>query len=691
MKHAHLVRSAVALLALTSCGGQSSPASAISESSCHVSEPCSSSEPTKMAYGHYTLKSSVKDLSEIEGYPWINSNIPGMLGKVEKPEAKHDFFGHANYEDFTENPLPEGVDRSGGKIMESKSFTENSIKEIFNGDNADVQAILRLLKTGAKDKIRESVADLLDPETSASAAKSLSASKAIFQGNSRLVTAEIDESGKVHVSFLFSAQNFSLSYFLYLAQTTKKATDYRLSLAAYLKLLGIDEEQTEKLFLSAIGTAMNAILAIAEASLDDHETTLGQMNFDFGSIDLKSALLDLGLGPDTQVVLNDQAYRYLTSVGSISLEALAEYLALSKLFDSRFFIGASDYRDLFVNHFASLQGFESAKYNADSSDDEVARALYLEAFPKAFDQVYIDKFVKPSTKQRIDDLIGDIIDEYQILFDEQEWLGEETKQAAKDKLSNMWHMSFYGDGFMDEDKLFKVTATDAFGLAEDYYDWYAGILASCPWSGNILVNGTSTTTVNAAYSTSDNAFAIYHGVCSSYIEEENLSTEQLYGYIGVVIGHEISHGFDSTGANFDKNGKKHDWWTAEDRASFQGKVNKIADYYTNYLHGFHDHNYDGANLTGEVIADMGGVRVMLRLAEKQESFNYDEFFRAFADNFAIQATRDFLIKRIATDIHPEEYLRINVTLSQFDEFLKTYDVKPGDGMYVAPEDRLAIW
>ena len=82
---------------------------------------------------------------------------------------------------------------------------------------------------------------------------------------------------------------------------------------------------------------------------------------------------------------------------------------------------------------------------------------------------------------------------------------------------------------------------------------------------------------------------------------------------------------------------------------------------------------------------------MLRLAEKQESFNYDEFFRAFADNFAIQATRDFLIKRIATDIHPEEYLRINVTLSQFDEFLKTYDVKPGDGMYVAPEDRLAIW
>ena len=117
----------------------------------------------------------------------------------------------------------------------------------------------------------------------------------------------------------------------------------------------------------------------------------------------------------------------------------------------------------------------------------------------------------------------------------------------------------------------------------------------------------------------------------------------------------------------------------------------MADHYTNGLHGYRDHNYNGAKLTGEAIADMGGIRVMLRLAEKQESFDYREFFASFAENFAIHQTRQFGVERIAIDGHPEEHLRINVTLSQFDEFAKTYDVKEGDGMYVAPEDRLAIW
>ena len=691
MKQKHLALSVALLLSLASCAIQAPSTSTASGQSCPACEPCSSQEATKRIYGHYTLKDSVTDLAEIEGYPWINSSIAGMLGKVEKPEAKHDFFGHANYEDFLNNPLPKDAERAGGKIMESKSVTDGHILEIMNSDNASVQAVLQMLKTGAKGKIRAEVADLLNPEKAAASASAILSSKALFEGASRLVNVEIDEAGKIHVSFVLNLDSVTLPLICYLAASTGKVQSYIDAFVAYLKLIGFEEGSAGTLYNAVASAIIPAILAQAQAGIEPHETTIGQMDYDFGSIDFKAALLDLGLPAETKVTMSDQAYRVLAAYGGMNLETLANVLALSRMFDNRFCVGAADFRDLATKYFKDLQGLSFDDIDENSSDEQVAQALYVKAFPKAFDQVYIDKFIKPSTKQRIDNLIGDIIGEYQALFEQQDWLSDETKLAAKDKLANMWHMSFYSDGFMDANNLFKVTATDALTLAADYYQWYTGIMTSCPWSGNILACTNSTTTVNAMYSPNNNAFAIYHGVCAAYVEDENLSTEELYGYIGMSIGHEISHGFDSTGANFDKIGQKHDWWNAEDRAAFQDKVNKIAKYYTESVHGYHDHNYNGPNLTGEVIADMGGTKVMLCLAKKQESFDYDKFFRAIARNFAIQETRQRGVARIGFDVHPEEHLRINVTLGQFEEFTQTYGVKEGDGMYVAPEKRLAIW
>ena len=681
MKRIHLTLSFAALLALASCGGQQST----------PCEPTKPQEPTKITYGHYTLKDSVTDLAEIEGYPWVNSSIAGMLGKVEKPEAKHDFFGYANYEEFQNNPLPENEKRAGGKIMESKNVTDGQIKEIMTGDDTSVQAVLRMLKTGAKDKILADVSDLLTPATAASAAQSFLSSKAMFEGPSRIITMQVDESGKIHLSFDLNSSHVNLPLIIYMLSSSGRSQEYISALVSYLTMIGLGQEEAANIVNATGSTLMPAIVAQTQASVEPHHTTVGQMDYDFGPIDLKAALLDLGFAQGTEVTMTDQAYRYLASLAGADIDLLAKSLAFTRAFDNRFLVGAANFRDLAVNHFAGLQGLEDPNIHGDSSDDEVAQELYLKAFPKAFDQIYIGKYIKDSTKQRIDDLIGDVIDEYQVLFEEQEWLADETKQAAKEKLSNMWHMSFYSDGFMDEGNRFAVTASDAMGLADDYYDWHAGIMSSCPWSGSILTHSMSTTTINAFYSPGDNAFGIFHGVCASYIEDENLSKEKLYGYIGMVIGHEISHGFDSSGSSYDKNGQKNDWWTADDKAAFQSKVAKIADYYTNAIHGYHDHNYNGANLTGEIIADMGGLRVMLRLAEKEKSFDYDEFFRAIAENFAIQGTREYGLYRIVADNHPEEYLRINVTFGQFDKFAETYGVKEGDGMYVAPENRLAIW
>ena len=169
----------------------------------------------------------------------------------------------------------------------------------------------------------------------------------------------------------------------------------------------------------------------------------------------------------------------------------------------------------------------------------------------------------------------------------------------------------------------------------------------------------------------------------------DMSDEELLGTLGAVIGHEISHGFDSTGAQYDKDGNLAVWWTEEDYAEFLRRNQKMEDYY-NAIHPWEGQDLYGSIVTGEACADMAGIKVALRIAAEKENFDYDAFFRAYAGLWLDKDTLQMIYRRI-NDVHPMGYLRVNCTLQQFDEFLNCYGITEGDGMYLAPEDRVNIW
>ena len=100
---------------------------------------------------------------------------------------------------------------------------------------------------------------------------------------------------------------------------------------------------------------------------------------------------------------------------------------------------------------------------------------------------------------------------------------------------------------------------------------------------------------------------------------------------------------------------------------------------------------DGNKVANEEIADLGGIKGALAIAKKHEGFDYDKFFRQYAKDFASQISENTEKAYLSFDEHPLNYLRINVGLQQFDEFIETYDIKPGDGMYLAPEYRICVW
>lgn len=199
-----------------------------------------------------------------------------------------------------------------------------------------------------------------------------------------------------------------------------------------------------------------------------------------------------------------------------------------------------------------------------------------------------------------------------------------------------------------------------------------------------------TAQVNAYYDFQDNSINILAGMLSGEIYNEDMSYEQMLGAIGTVIGHEISHAFDPDGAQFDKEGAIANWWTDEDYAAFQVRAAKLAAWYDGFIPA-EGVTCSGKQVQGEAIADMGGMKCMLGIAAQREDFDYDLFFRQYATLYREKELPALFIVQVTIDVHPLCYLRVNATLAQFDEFVDFYGIKEGDGMYIAPEDRVAVW
>ena len=172
--------------------------------------------------------------------------------------------------------------------------------------------------------------------------------------------------------------------------------------------------------------------------------------------------------------------------------------------------------------------------------------------------------------------------------------------------------------------------------------------------------------------------------------------EEKLGKLGEIIGRELTHGFDPLGIRYDKNGNlvatdddPSGWLPEEDFAAFQVRAKKVADYFDR-IRPFPYDACDGASVQGEAIADIGGLAIVLKIAEGIPGFDYDAYFRSHSQLWRMQTTLGKERGEIHNE-HPLRYLRINTVVQQFDEFYETYGIAEGDGMYLAPEDRISVW
>ena len=335
--------------------------------------------------------------------------------------------------------------------------------------------------------------------------------------------------------------------------------------------------------------------------------------------------------------------------------------------------------------------------SGETSEDDNALSAVLGLLPVPMDNLYIRKYCTEKQRDDMLKIISLVLENYHSILETTDWLSEETRAKAIEKLDHIRIFAVYPDELADWSGL------DFAGVEEN-----GSLVAANAAVQNYLVSILSdridtaldrdkwdqlmiqTSQVNAFYNPSANSINIMAGILSGNIYNEEMSFEQMLGGIGSVIGHEISHAFDTNGAQFDMDGALADWWTEEDKAAFQERAAKLAAWYDGFI-PVEGAVYSGQQVQTEAIADMGGTKCMLAIAAQTEEFDYDAFFRQYATIWRMQGVPSRIVLQIAGDVHPMRYLRVNATLAQFEDFLSFYGIEAGDGMHIAPEDRVAVW
>lgn len=335
------------------------------------------------------------------------------------------------------------------------------------------------------------------------------------------------------------------------------------------------------------------------------------------------------------------------------------------------------------------------------SDEKIARDTIKEHFGEEISYLWSQKYCAPEAKEYVENLAHEIHSEMITHIKAQDWMSSETKQGALLKMDKMgicvaypdeWENGYTYTGYevkakQDGGDLLTETINNmlfdkqkmekrlfVIGTAEDT-DW--------------MNQAGSITEQNCFYAPQNNNIYILAGFMREPFFSLDYSDEQNLGGIGMVIGHEITHGFDLKGSRFDADGLYNKWWTKEDREHFEAACKKVEDYYDTY--GIMDiYHVNGEKTVTENTADLGGLSLVSDVCSDNPE-KLKEMYKQYVNVWIGLITEDDLVYRLNEDVHSPAEARINAVLSNTDKFYEAFDINPGDGMYVPEEDRVDIW
>ena len=404
-------------------------------------------------------------------------------------------------------------------------------------------------------------------------------------------------------------------------------------------------------------------------------------------ISFKKVLKDLfGLVPETVIVTEPRYFKNFNKVFNEETFIQYKHWAYVTGLISSCSLLTEELRDLGGMYYRTIAGIA-----ANTPIEKFAYELASGTYSEPVGLYYGEKYFGEEAKKDITEIVYQIIDTYKSRIQNNEILEESTKEKAILKLSKMGVKMGYPDKveeiygkleFNEEDSLFDIMHKLGEIKALEELAKLAKPTDPTKWAmpGHM---------VNACYDPSVNDITFPAAILQAPFYSIKQTRSENLGGIGAVIGHEISHAFDSNGAKCDENGNINNWWTKEDNKRFNKKVNAMIKQFDGIELPWGKVN--GKFIVSENMADNGGMAVTVEIMNKTPNSSFEEYFANWAKVWCMKAKPEYLQLLLNLDVHGPNILRANMPPRNFQEWYDTFNVKKTDKMYIAPSKRVVIW
>lgn len=346
------------------------------------------------------------------------------------------------------------------------------------------------------------------------------------------------------------------------------------------------------------------------------------------------------------------------------------------------------YRRFIVYGYDALEKYTTIDYSSD--EDRIIDEIYS-VFSSETDPIYVEKYYTEEMDNALIEMCDDIKEGYRHLISDADWLSEETRAGLLEKLENIVYVTGADVERHDNSEYKNITGKDYFEL---YLSYTRQAIKENFESLDEEFDRESVMmemqVLNACYNPSYNNINITVAIMLDPFFDLNADYYTNLGGLGMVVAHEMGHAFDSNCILFDENGMYDpSWISAEDYEKLISRNEEAVRYFEDNFTIFGVYHVDGEQTLGENYADLGAMECISSLASNDEERKL--LFTSFARIWSEKRVDSALIDQIDSDEHSPAIIRVNAILSTLDVFYETYDVTEGDGMYIAPEDRISRW
>lgn len=478
-------------------------------------------------------------------------------------------------------------------------------------------------------------------------------------------------------------------------------TAYEAHIARMLALADVPDAEDKAAGIIALETAL-AETHWPIASRRDRDLTYNPMTVDelagyAPGIDWRLVLDAAGLGDVEEVILREKdAFPALARVFADTPVAVwRDYLTFHMLSKHAEYLPRRFSQESFDFFGRTLRGQPRQRVRWRRALSFVNDSIGFEV-----GRIYVERHFSPEAKTEMEALVDNLIDAFGARIDKLDWMTEETKAEARAKLAGFRAKIGYPDVWEDYSAL-EIRADDLVGNVRRFNAWV--------WFDMIAKLGQpidrdewlmSPQTVSAYYSPNRNEIVFPAAILQPPFFDPAADEAVNYGGIGAVIGHEISHGFDDQGRKSDGSGALRDWWSPEDADAFEARASALGAQYADYAVA-PGYSVDPILTMGENLGDLGGVTTALeayrmardgRPAPVLDGYTGEQrFFLAWAQFWRRKYREEELINLSRTDTHSPSEFRTNGVVRNIDAWYDAFNVRPGNALYLPPEDRVSVW